>query len=289
MTDVVIALPRFREAAGKVASLIGADMVEYSETAFRDAFASARRIVAVMSSGIAVREIAPFLKDKWSDPAVVVVSPDLAVAIPLVGGHHGANELARQLADLGAVPVITTATERAGKDAAEVVARACQARVLNRDATRVVNAALLDGDVGVYTVNGPAMVIAGPGVAVMVREGEYSVGIGCRRGEPAASIGAAIQEALRLARVRPDEVSVYATTDKKSHETGIIEAVRGMGGALVLVDERTLQAFPPSNPSRAGALGLAGVAEPCALAASWKRELVLPKTAFPGVTVAIAR
>jgi len=45
-----------------------------------------QRIVAVMATGIAVRGIAPLLKDKWSDPAVVVVAPDLSFAIPVIGG-----------------------------------------------------------------------------------------------------------------------------------------------------------------------------------------------------------
>ena len=56
-----------------------------------------------MSMGIVVRKIAPLLDDKWTDPAVVVVSPDFRYAIPLLGGHHGANELAKELAGLGLV------------------------------------------------------------------------------------------------------------------------------------------------------------------------------------------
>ena len=75
-----------------------------------------------MSMGIVIRGIAPHLTDKWTDPAVVVVTPDFRYAIPLIGGHHGANELAGELAGLGLVPVISTATEATGRDSVEAIA-----------------------------------------------------------------------------------------------------------------------------------------------------------------------
>ncbi|HIE31107.1 MAG TPA: hypothetical protein EYP67_01825 [Methanosarcinales archaeon] len=64
-----------------------------------------------MSCGIAVRKIAPLLRSKWTDPAVVVVDCALRHAIAVVGGHHGANEVARRLEVLGAGPVITNVSE----------------------------------------------------------------------------------------------------------------------------------------------------------------------------------
>jgi len=242
-----------------------------------------------MSTGIAVRSIAPLLSDKWTDPAVVVVDPGLSFAIPLVGGHHGANDLARELAGLGIAPVITTATERAGKAAVEVVAEQQGCRVLNRESTVPVNAAILDGDVPVYNVPGPAMVIAGKGVAILVREAEYTIGLGCRRGTTEKTVVHAIREALLLSGIKAEEVSVYATTAKKALEPGIIGGVRALGGTLVYLEDSVLARFPPETPSRAAAIGLAGVAEPSALAASRKKELVMKKTVFGEVTIAIAR
>ena len=135
-----------------------------------------------MSMGIVVRKIAPLLDDKWTDPAVVVVSPDCRYAIPLLGGHHGANVLAKELAGLGLVPVITTATESRGRDSVESVAERSGTAVVNRDSTRAVNAALLERDLPVHAIEGPAIVLAGPDVSLLVRKGEYSVGIGCRKG-----------------------------------------------------------------------------------------------------------
>ena len=98
MTDtIVIALPRFMGDAKKIADFLGADVREYTPDIFFEVFPHTRRIVAVMSMGIVVRMIAPLIHDKWNDPAVVVVSPDLSYAIPVLGGHHGANELAKEL------------------------------------------------------------------------------------------------------------------------------------------------------------------------------------------------
>lgn len=70
-------------------------------------------IIFCMAVGIVVRVIAPYLKDKYTDPAVVVVDEEKRFAISLLSGHEGgANNLAIRVANcLGAEPVITTASE----------------------------------------------------------------------------------------------------------------------------------------------------------------------------------
>ncbi len=286
---VVIALERFLPGARRIADALGADVLPYGPDAFRTAFAGYGRIVAVMSAGIAVRGVAPLLIDKWRDPAVVVVGPDLRYAVPVVGGHHGGNDLARELAALGIEPVITTATETRGRESVEGVAARTGCDVVNRDSTRAVNAAILDGDVPLYAVTGPGIVVAGPGVALLVLKGEYTVGIGCRKGIGAADVVEAVRQALTQARIVPDEVLVYATTAQKRGETGLIDAVADLGGNLVFLDDDTLNAQEAPSPSRASLIGLGGVAEPAALAASKRKVLVLVKQTYGGVTVAIAR
>ncbi|MCL4419595.1 cobalamin biosynthesis protein [Patescibacteria group bacterium] len=70
-------------------------------------------LIFIMSLGIVVRIIAPFLKNKHIDPAVVVIDEGKRFAISTISGHEGgANELAIKVANiLGAEPVITTASE----------------------------------------------------------------------------------------------------------------------------------------------------------------------------------
>lgn len=82
-------------------------------------------IVAIVSLGAVVRLIAPHLKDKETDPAVVVVDAAGRFAIPVLSGHRGgANALAGRLAAaLGATPVLTTAADARRTLAVDILGR----------------------------------------------------------------------------------------------------------------------------------------------------------------------
>jgi cobalt-precorrin 5A hydrolase len=290
MTTAVIALERFEDEARRLAEAIGGEFLPYAPDVFERAFACYDRIVALMSAGIAVRKCAPLLATKWKDPAVVVVSPDLRFAVPVLGGHHGANDLAREIGTaIGAVPVISTATEALGRPCVEGVAAATGTVIANPPSTLPVNAAMLDGDVPVYMVGGPAIVVASPAVSVLVRGGEYVVGVGCRRGVSAAAVEAAIRSALAEVGIEVEDVLVYATTGKKRDEPGLRDGVAALGGVLLCLPDATLNALTPPSPSRAGLIGLVGVAEPAVLALARRGELVLKKHVYGDVTVAIGR
>ncbi|MEW5920906.1 MAG: cobalt-precorrin 5A hydrolase [Bacillota bacterium] len=77
-------------------------------------FACFDALILIMAAGIAVRLLAPCLRDKKTDPAVIVVDDTGRFAVSLLGGHQrGANDLAEKIASgIGATPVITTATDR---------------------------------------------------------------------------------------------------------------------------------------------------------------------------------
>jgi cobalt-precorrin 5A hydrolase len=241
-----------------------------------------------MACGIAVRAIGCLARDKWEDPAVVVCSPDLRFAIPILGGHHGANALAQSLSPLGTIPVITTATDAFKRPSAEGIARAEDMAILNRESTKAVNMAALRGDVPVYRVTG-GIVLAGPGTAILLRRGEYTVGIGCRRGVRGTEVSAAIAQALGTAGIRTEEVLAYGTTRKKIGERGLRRGVQACGGVLVYLDDDALNGIPGTKDSAARRIGLGGVAEPAALALARSGELVMGKEVFGRVTVAIAR
>ena len=286
---LVIALPRFMEQADRIGNFLGADVREYTPALFSEIFPHVRRIVAVMSMGIVVRRIAPLIRDKWNDPAVVVVSPDFQYAIPVLGGHHGANELAKELSVLGLRPVITTATEATGRDSVEAIAQRSSCDIINRESTRRVNTALLDADIPVYNVQGPGIVIAGPDVSILMRAGEFTVGVGCRKGVNSREVLDAIREGLAEAGIEEHNVLVYATTQKKRDEHGLTEAISALSGNLIFLDDDTINAQAGVSPSRATKIGLSGVAEPCALAVAKKKELVMKKSVYGRVTIAIAR
>ena len=287
---IIITLEPTAERARELADRMDADFVLYSKEAFAGAYEHYRTVIAVMSAGIAVRSAAPHLRDKWTDPCLVVVSPDFRYAIPVLGGHHGGNEAARRLAALGLHPVITTATETRGLPSVETVAEERGLAVINKDSTRAVNAAILAGEVAVHLIEPPAIAIAPAGVSVLVQKGDYIVGIGCRRGTEKQEILEALAAAFDDAGIDNEDVCAYATANVKKDETGLIAAVGELGGTLIFVDDALIRAETPPSPSRASdKLGLPGVAEPAALALSKRKEVIMQKQRYGGVTVAVIR
>ena len=67
-------------------------------------------IIGVCASAVLIRGVAKSLQDKQNEPPVIAVAEDGSAVVPLLGGHHGGNELARKIALLlGVMPAITTA------------------------------------------------------------------------------------------------------------------------------------------------------------------------------------
>ena len=289
MNSVVTALPYFREQGERIAAAINAEFIAYRSGLFSELFETTQRIVAIMAIGIVVRNIAPLIHDKWRDPAVVVISPDLQYAIPVLGGHHGANDLVYLLQEkCNLTPVITTATEATGREAVEVMATREHLRIVNTRSTRKANASVLTGNAGVYRVPGPGMVLAGSGVSFLVADGPYAAGIGCRLGTTANEIIQAIHSACKTAGVHPEDIAIYASGAIKSHESGLLEAVRTLGRNIIFLSPSDLNGENPPSDSAASRFGLSGVAEPAALAVSVHHHLILEKQIYGNVTIAIA-
>lgn len=97
--------------------------------------------------GIAVRLIAPHLRSKASDPAVVVLDETGRFVISLLSGHlGGANALTLQIARLlDAQPVITTATDLNGLFAVDVWAKSLGCVIADITKIKAVSSALLGG------------------------------------------------------------------------------------------------------------------------------------------------
>ncbi|HPP78754.1 cobalt-precorrin 5A hydrolase [Methanospirillum sp.] len=289
MKTVVTALPYFRKQGEQIASALDGAFIPYRAGLFSELFQAADRIIAIMAIGIVIRGIAPLIHDKWTDPAVVVVSPDMQYAIPVLGGHHGGNDLAYMVQKTcGLTPVITTATEATGHEAVEVLAKREGLRVVNTRSTRKANASILTEKAGIYRIPGPGMVIAGSGVSFLVAEGRYSVGIGCRRGTSFEEIIGAIHAACEKAQINPDDIAIYASGALKSHESGLLEAVRTLNRNIIFLDPHDLNKETPPSESAASRFGLTGVAESAALAVSVRHHLILEKQIYGNVTIAIA-
>ena len=104
-------------------------------------------LVFVCACGIAVRMIAPYVISKQSDPAVVAVDEQGHFAVSLLSGHlGGANALTGAIARvIGAMPVITTATDAGGRFSPDLFAKANGLHICEPDAAKAVAAAVVDG------------------------------------------------------------------------------------------------------------------------------------------------
>lgn len=113
-----------------------------------DAFPANDALVFVGACGIAVRAVAPHIKDKTVDPAVVVVDEKGKHAISLLSGHlGGANDITYEIAELiGAEPVITTATDLSQRFAVDDWAKKNHLLIGNIKLAKEISAAILNGE-----------------------------------------------------------------------------------------------------------------------------------------------
>ena len=198
------ALPKFCGAGDEPLTRSAADWAGLG-------FEEADALLFCCASGIAVRAIAPHVKDKRTDPAVLVLDEGGRFVIPLLSGHlGGANSLALDLADkLSATPVLTTATDVNGLFAVDVFAKDNGLFIEDMVLCKAVSAALLAGEQVGFRADLP---VAGPlpkgltaeaadlGIYVSTANDRpfprtlrliprrYTAGLGCRRGKSEAEL-----------------------------------------------------------------------------------------------------
>jgi cobalt-precorrin 5A hydrolase len=295
----IVAFERKRDTAEEIVAGIGnryesIEILEYHGDIFAEHWGEYDCFVGLMASGIAMRKTAHLLDDKWEDPAVCVVDEQLTWAIPLTGGHHGANQVAEDLASMGAVPAMTTASEAADEQGVEKQANALDAHVVNGDSTVATNLAVLDGELGpVEHLDGPKAVLVDDEVTVLKRNESASVvlGTGSVSGASNDQFLDAWAQALDEAGLDWTDVSFVATGTRKEEEPGLLEAAAERDFGVVALEKADLERFEGPTPSRSKELiGWPGIAEASAIAAGTDHELVLEKHSYDdAVTVAIGR
>lgn len=275
-------------------------------------FRQADALIFVGACGIAVRAIAPHVRDKTADPAVLSVDELARFVIPLLSGHiGGANALAVLLAEaLGASAAVSTATDINGRFSVDAWAAERELHIDNMKAAKAVSAAILEGPVPMcsdFPRAGelPPGVIAGEegpvGICVSWRRKQpfeitlllvprvIHLGIGCRRGTAAADIRALVDGALEEYQIHPAAVKTVGTIDLKRDEPGLLAYCREQGWPIEFYTASQLEAvegdFTPSDFVRR----TTGVDNVCERAAALGGgELVIRKTLGRGVTVAAA-
>ena len=185
-------------------------------------FAAGRAIVFVGACGIAVRMIAPFVRDKLTDSPVIVMDEAGQFVIPILSGHvGGANALAMRLAGVvGAVPVLTTATDVNQTFAADVFAKQQRLTIQNKEGIARVSSKILAGKMADIVIATDEKALS-HGI-LRLKPREYTLGIGCRRGKSYAEIHDFVDKRLKMLGITMRDVNAVASIDRKRDEEGII-------------------------------------------------------------------
>ena len=280
-----------------------------------EAFRSSDALVFIGAAGIAVRAIAPFLRSKAEDPAVVVIDEKGRWAVSLLSGHlGGANALAKEIAELlGAQPVITTATDINGVFAVDLWAKANGLVIGGMEEARDISMRLLEGeevlllsDFPIAGKNPRGIRVIGAGAEEAgIRVSIYRdwgnslrqiprcvyLGVGCRSGVSREAVHHAITEALSRKAIDIRGVAALATIDIKKEEPALTEICRQKEWPLLCYTAEELKAAGNCFTSSAfvfSAVGVDNVCERAAFLASQSGDTLVRKFAAGGVTVAAA-
>ena len=282
----------------------------------KEAFSACRLLIFIGATGIAIRSIAPYIRSKTRDPAVISIDEQGKFVIPLLSGHiGGANSLATGIAAfLKAVPVITTATDVNDLFAVDEWAARHFMSIFNMDAAKTFASYLVDcKKVGVksdFPIKGSlpkGLVLAeeGPvGMAislrktvqpfvetVVVRPRILHMGIGCRRGASMDQIEEIVMQELTKLKVTLSVVKGIASIDVKKDEQGLLTFAEEYALPVRFYSAEELNEvkgdFTPSA-FVAKTVGVDNVCERAAVLDSGGGKLMLRKTGRNGVTLAIA-
>jgi cobalt-precorrin 5A hydrolase len=280
--------------------------------------------VFVAAAGIVVRTIAPLLKSKQEDPAVVVLDQTGRFVISLLSGHlGGANKLAQEIARMtGGQAIITTATDAVGVPALDVLAQERDLAIANLEAVKVVSRVLLsegqlqiwdpEDRLGLRQMNLAAprfrwidseeqWVPEEPGVWVGWRQkAPHShqlvlqprcliAGIGCNRGTDPGEIVDLVRETFQKHALALESLQCITTIEAKKDEEGLKGAAADLGVPLFFFGPAELNGIDVPNPSATVRkhMGVSSVCEATALLKSGKGRLLVPKTKGRNATLAV--
>ena len=276
-----------------------------------DAFRVRRPVIALCAAGIVIRKLAPHLGRKEEDPPVVAVAEDGSVAVPLLGGHHGANALARMIADLlRGTAAITTASDARFGIALDDPPPGWS--LANPEDHKSFAAALLDGarvrllgkapwleslpqdPQGPLAIRITEAIAPGSDRELVYVPCTLALGVGCERGTSPEELIGLVTDTLGAHRLSQAAVAGVFSLDLKADEAAVTALGRALDVPVRFFSTEELRAESPrlQNPSEIvrREVGIAGVAEAAALAAAGPAAtLVIPKTRSARATLAVAR
>ena len=292
------------------------------QTFAEDGFKHYDGIIFIGACGIAVRAIAPWVKDKFEDVPVLVMDELSGVIIPILSGHlGGANRLAMMIAgEMDLQPVITTATDLHRKFAVDLFAADNDLKIENREGIAAVSAKILagedvtfsiEGDVGSdyltvlkqlkmipYEKNQNTDILISTqndrkNGSIVLRPKEYVVGIGCKRGTSFEKLDGFIKEVFEENGLDSGLICAVASIDLKRKEEGIHQISKRRKIPFVMLPAETLESIKgdfSSSEFVEKTVGVDNVCERSAMAVAGEGgELIVSKTAKDGMTIAVAK
>lgn len=271
-------------------------------------------LIFLTACGIAVRMIAPLLKSKLTDPAVIAADQSGAFIIPLLSGHiGGANLLAKKIAEItGGTAVITTATDSGGLFSPDCFALQNNLLITDMDAAKEIAAAAVNGEQIGFQSDLPFQALPAPLTASAAPQCGFYVGtdtsispfpvtlhlvprnlvlgIGCKSGAIQDDIQQAVMQALQTQHLDFRRICAVSSIDLKADEPGLRAFCRSHDLPFFTYSADELMqvsgTFTASDFVRQ-VTGADNVCERSAVRCSGGR-LIMRKYAFAGVTVACA-
>lgn len=292
----------------------GLAIARFDKKAVEESWQSSGTLLFIMATGIVVRTVSTLLKDKRSDPAVIVLDEKGHHVISLLGGHlGGANAKAEEIASfLGGRAVITTGSDVVGHTPIDLWAREKGLRVENSRALAAVGTRLINwGTVNLFgdremDLPHDFVRVSDPGIAdiivshrkftgarrgtLFLRPASLVAGIGCNSGTSAKEIEDAVKETLAGNGLSFLSLFRVATIDRKKEEPGLKRFCDRNSLGLVSFTKEELNSVPGIAPSAAAikATGARAVAEPSAMLGAKAAALLVKKQKKGNVTVAVA-
>ena len=294
-----------------------------------DLFKSNNALICLFSLGAVIRLIAPHIKDKKTDPAVIVIDDKAQFVISVLSGHlGGANELSNDIAQkINAVPVITTAADVNKTIAVDLVGKEFGWRIDDDDTVTKVSAFMVNKEkIGVFQNVGnrdwwkkefprnvfkydsfdelknsqsKVFLIISDQVfddkilenTVVYRPQTLVVGVGLHWDTSKETIKSGLETSLQKFNLSYKSIARFVSIKKEKDIVGLIELGKEMNIPVEYIDREELSTIDTPNPSKTVQTfeGTPSVSEAAAIKSS-QGELVVEKQKFPpNLTIAIAR
>ena len=284
--------------------------------------------ILVFSLGAVIRLIAPYLKDKKTDPAVIVIDDKTNFVISVLSGHiGGANELTQEISEkLNALPVITTAADVNKTIAVDLVGREFGWKIDDETTVTKISAHMVNAEpIGVFQQTGnkkwykklpknvtiynsleelkksnsKAHLIISDAIiddelaqeSVIYRPQSLVIGIGLHWDTTKDTIKDGIEHCLKKFNLSSKCIAKLVSIKKPEDVQGLIDLGKEMQIPVEYVNREELAEIITPNPSSTVKAfeGTASVSEAAAIKVS-NGELIVEKQKFPpNLTIAIAR